>query len=310
MKRTHPSRTIATTVLVLGLVAVMAACGPTTGSPNGSAGPASPVATASPSGSADPTASGSAGAAGGGAIGGMSPTPSADVPALFLKALRDPFSADASVEGEMTFGTATYAFTGTSQIDGQNNHQTITIAIPGATERTETLTLDGVKYENRGGLWFEKSAAEQGSGPGSDFSSIMKSILDVTDVGVVTKDGRSLHHLKPKNDTPIPISSIGMADPGGDGTVTFDFYARDDGTPVVMAMNAKWTAVDGSARTPVRMTLDYTFSNVGGQVEIARPAQVWTTFTSKRFKYSMAIPSDWEAEQSKGRKKPDILLSG
>ena len=91
--------------------------------------------------------------------------------------------------------------------------------------------------------------------------------------------------------------------------MTFDFYARDDGTPVVMAMNAKWTAVDGAARTPVRMTLDYTFSNVGGQVDIARPAQVWTTFTSKRFKYSMAIPSDWEAEQSKGKKKPDILLS-
>ena len=209
----------------------------------------------------------------------------------------------------MTVGTATYAFTGTSQIDGQDNHQTITIAIPGATERTETLTLDGVKYENRGGLWFEKSATEQGSGPGSDFSSILKSILDVTDVGVVTKDGRSLHHLKPKNDTPIPISAIGMADPGGDGTVTFDFYARDDGTPVVMAMNAKWTAVDGSARTPVRMTLDYTFSNVGGLVDIARPAQVWTTFTSKRFKYSIALPSDWEAEQSKGKKKPDILLS-
>ena len=209
----------------------------------------------------------------------------------------------------MTVGTATYAFTGTSQIDGQDNHQTITIAIPGATERTETLTLDGVKYENRGGLWFEKSDAEQGSGPGSDFSSILKSILDVTDVGVVTKDGRSLHHLKPKNDTPIPISAIGMADPGGDGTVTFDFYARDDGTPVVMAMNAKWTAVDGSARTPVRMTLDYTFSNVGGQVDIARPAQVWTTFTSKRFKYSIALPSDWEAEQSKGKKKPDVLQS-
>ena len=213
MKRTHPSRTIATTVLVLGLVAVMAACGPTSGSPNGSAGPASPVATASPSGYVDPAASGSAGTAGGGAIGGTSPAPSADVPALFLKALRDPFRADASVEGEMTVGTATYAFTGTSQIDGQDNHQTITIAIPGATQRTETLTLDGVKYENRGGLWFEKSDTEQGSGPGSDFSTIMKSILDVTDVGVVTKDGRSLHHLKPKNDTPIPISAIGMADP-------------------------------------------------------------------------------------------------
>ena len=131
----------------------------------------------------------------------------------------------------------------------------------------------------------------------------------MTDVGVVTKDGRSLHHLKPKNDTPIPISAIGMADPGGDGTVTFDFYARDDGTPVVMAMDAKWTAVDGTARTPVRMTLDYTFANVGGLLDIARPTQVWTTFTSKRFKYSIALPSDWEAEQGKGRKKPDVLQS-
>ena len=34
------------------------------------------------------------------------------------------------------------------------------------------------------------------------------------------------------------------------------------------------------------MTLDYTFSNVGGPIAIARPAQIWTTFTSKRFKYS------------------------
>ena len=65
----------------------------------------------------------------------------------------------------MTVGTATYAFTGTSQIDGQDNHQTITIAIPGATQRTETLTLDGVTYENRGGLWFEKSGCRAGLGP-------------------------------------------------------------------------------------------------------------------------------------------------
>ena len=183
---------------------------------------------------------------------------------------------------------ATYAFTGTSQIDGQDNHQRVTIAIPGAPERTETLTLDGVKYENRGGLWFQKPDAEPGSGPGSDFSSIMKSVLDVADVGVVTKDGRSLHHLKPKKDTPIPISAIGMADPGGDGTVTFDFYASDDGTPVVMVDERE----PGPRSTDhlghrVRMTLDYTFSNVGGPVDIACPAQVWTTFTSKRFKYSI-----------------------
>ena len=218
------------------------------GSPNGSPGPASPVrdgvAIRPPS---VPDGVGAAGAGVGGAIGGMSPPPTADVPALFIEALRDPFSADASVEGEMTVGAATYAFTGTSQIDGSDNHQTITIAIPGATERTETLTLDGVAYVNRGGLWFEKPRSEEASGPGSDFSSVLRSILDVTDVGMVTKDGQSLHHLKPRQDRPIPISAIGMADPVGDGTVSFDFYARDDGTPVVMAMSATWTTVDGSS---------------------------------------------------------------
>src|SRR4029079_18726051 len=110
------------------------------------------------------------------------------------------------VEGEMTVGTATYAFTGTSQIDGQDNHHTFAIATSGATQRTETLTLDGAMYENRDGLWFEKSDAEQasGSGPGSDFTSALKSILDVTDVGVVTKGGLSLHHLKPRSAKPLP----------------------------------------------------------------------------------------------------------
>jgi hypothetical protein len=170
------------------------------------------------------------------------------------------------------------------------------------------MTLDGIKYVNRGGLWFEDPKAK-GSGPGSDFSSVLKSLLDVTDAGVATKGGESLHHLKPRQDAPIPISAIGMADPGGDGTATFDFYARSDGTLAVLAMNATWTAVNGSARTPVRMTVAYTFSDVGDPVVIERPAQVWTTFTSKRFKYSIALPSDWEAEQSKSRKKPDALLS-
>jgi hypothetical protein len=297
----HHSRTIASTVLVISLLAGLAACGPSAGSPNGSAGSAAPSATASQPASIDDKA--------GGANGGNSPAPNVDVAAAFTKAMEDPFRANASVEGEMTVGSATYAFTGESTIDGPDNHQTITVAIPGAPERTETMTLDGVKYVNRGGIWFEKPEAEEASGPGSDFSSVLKSVLDVTDAGMVTKGGRSLHHLKPRHDTPIPISAIGMADPGGDGTATFDFYARDDGTLVVLEMNATWTAVNGSARTPVRMSLDYTFTDVGRPVAIDHPAQVWVTFTSKRFKYTIAHPSDWEAEQGTGRKKPDLLQS-
>ena len=69
----HPSRTVATTLLVISLVAVSAACGPTSASPNGSASPASPAATASPSASAGEIPLGTAGAAVGGAIGGIVP---------------------------------------------------------------------------------------------------------------------------------------------------------------------------------------------------------------------------------------------
>ena len=307
MDSRHPLRTVAMALLVISLVAGSAACGPASVSPNGSASPASPGASPSPSASAGEVPLGTAGAAVGGALGGTSPAPSVDVAALFTKAMRVPLTANASVEGEMTIGSATYPFEGESTIDGPDNHQTVTVSIPGAPERTETMTLDGIKYVNRGGLWFEDPKAA-GSGPGSDFSSVLKSVLDVIDAGMITKGGESLHHLKPRQDAPIPISAIGMADPGGDGTATFDFYARSDGTLAVMAMTATWTAVDGSSRTPVRMTTDYTFSNVGDPVVIERPAQVWETFTSKRFKYTIARPSDWEAEQSTGQKKPDTLL--
>jgi hypothetical protein len=104
------------------------------------------------------------------------------------------------------------------------------------------------------------------------------------------------------------MAAIGMDDPAGDGTLTIDFYVEDDGTPVVMVMAVAWTDVKGSTRAPARMTLEMTFSNVGGRVVIERPTQVWTTFTSKRFKYTIALPSDWESEQSAGNKKPDLLM--
>jgi len=102
MDSRHPLRTVAMALLVISLVAGSAACGPASVSPNGSASPASPGASPSPSASAGEVPLGTAGAAVGGALGGTSPAPSVDVAALFTKAMRVPFRANASVEGEMT----------------------------------------------------------------------------------------------------------------------------------------------------------------------------------------------------------------
>ena len=136
----------------------------------------------------------------------------------------------------------------------------------------------------------------------------MRSILDVTDVGIETRQGQALHHLEPRDRASIPMSAIGATTSTGDGVVTVDFYVKDDGTPVVMAIEASWTQVNGAATMAASMAVDYTFSNVGGRIAIAPPEEVWATFTSKRFGYSIAYPSDWEAHPSAGKTKPDELL--
>ena len=148
------------------------------------------------------------------------------------------------------------------------------------------MTPDGASsYVNRGGSVVRGSEGGGCPGPGSDFSfSVLNSVLDVTDAGVVTKGGESSIHLKPRQSAQIPISAIsGIADPGGDGTGDISTSTPgSDGTLAVLAMSATWTCGQRvGADLPVRMTLDYTFSNVGDPVVIERPAQIWTTFASE-----------------------------
>ena len=318
MDRTHASRTFASTVLLISLVATLVACQPSGASPSGPAGApsgsaASPSAAAGGSSTAhDPevgAAIGDAAARGIDEMSKSSPKPASDVAALFRKTMDGRFSADATIAGKITLGSMTFTCDGSATFDGPDSHQVLTIAGATGSDRTETLSSGGVKYTKRGEVWFEDAKTNTSSGPGSDFSSALRSALDVVDRGVETKSGRSLHHLTSRRGTPIPMAAVGMADPAGDGTLTIEFYVEDDGTPVIMAMAAAWTAVDGSSRTPARMTLEITFSNVGGRVVIERPAQVWTTYTSKRFGYRVSYPADWETEPSTGSKEPDVLLS-
>jgi hypothetical protein len=312
MDREPASRTIVTTVLLISLVAGLAACQPSGASPSGSAMAASPGPTASAPAPSSSDAGANVGSALGGAVSGLpsaaSPKPSIDVAAAFRKVMQSRFTAKVEIEGQMTVGSESYGCTGSGVIDGPDNHQVLTVAGSGVSDRSETLTVAGAKYVKRGELWFEETQASQAAGGGS-FGSALRSALDVVDAGVETRHGRSLHHLTQRSKTPIPVTAIGIDDPDGDGTLAIDFYVDDDGTPVIMAMVAEWTAVSGSTPTPTRMSIDFTFVDVGEPVVIERPGRAWSTFTSKRFGYSVAYPADWETEQSTGKKEPDSLLS-
>jgi len=78
---------------------------------------------------------------------------------------------------------------------------------------------------------------------------------------------------------------------------------------VVMHIDASWTQGTGTYGQPASLRISYDFSDVGERLVITAPEQVWTTFASKRYAYSIAHPTDWEAYQSATKGKPDLFLS-
>ena len=311
---THTS--LLTGCLAVTLAVGLAACGSATGSAGASAGSVAPAA----SSSSTALASNVPVSAGGsddrnGASGATSPgptpaaTPRADAAKPFLSILTsDTFAARAAISGELTLGPTAYPIAGTFEVHGADNRQALTVSIPGAMQTSESVRVGGVSYVRRGGLWFETPAAGAGAGSG-DLASAFRTMLDVTDTGSELKDGRELHHLVPRSGTSIPLSAIGTKDPAGDGVVSIEFYVEDDGTPVVMVIDATWTQVDGTTRQPASMTIEYRFSDVGSSIAIGAPEQVWSTFTSKRFGYTMAYPADWDAQQSPKKGEDDSFYS-
>jgi len=57
------------------------------------------------------------------------------------------------------------------------------------------------------------------------------------------------------------------------------------------------------------MTIEFAFSRIGGPVVVGQPPEVWTTFTSKRYGYSVAYPADWDLKQSAKKAEPDAIYS-
>jgi len=245
-----------------------------------------------------------------GAAASPGPTPSSGTDAAkpFLAVLSDPsFAAHCTISGRLTVGSTPYPLSGTFDLGRGDSHQVITVAIPGEPRTNESITAAGTDYIKRGALWFVKPAEDATSS--KDLASALRTMFDMRDTGTELKDGRLLHHLESRGAASIPLSAIGSADPAGDGVVSIDFYVEDDGTPVLMEIEATWTQVIGSTRQPASMAIEYRFVTVGHPVTITAPPQVWSTFSSKRFGYVLAYPSDWEPTQSPKKSQPDSILS-
>jgi len=226
----------------------------------------------------------------------LSPSTSApaDVARLFTARLIDPqFSGAGPISGTMSLGNLEGTISGAIGVKGANSSFQLAIEIPNVlSTSTDQLKVDGRKYESQdGGPWFEVESTSDSGGLGSVMSV---AALTVTDRGVVTKGGQSLHHLVPANGGNVTAADLGMTDASmADATGTLEFFARDDGSLAVMSMSLAWTMTSGTTKVPAKMAIDFAF-NKGDVAVIKAPDQVWTRYTSDRFAYTIGYPAEWE----------------
>ena len=135
-----PSSSVRTTCLVIVLGIALAACGSST-LPPGTSAPSSTAPSASPSAASAAGASASA-------VPSARPSPAAsakvDAARSFLALLMSPgFAAEATITGQLTVDSASFPISGTSAFRGPDNRQSISVAIPGAPQTSESITTGG-----------------------------------------------------------------------------------------------------------------------------------------------------------------------
>ena len=280
----RPARhSLAVTVLAVIASVAIAACG---GSAASSAPPAVPSqAPASPT--AAPT-----------------PSPSAvDVAAVFVEHLSGPtFSATATIDGTMSVGPVDGTITGEGVVSGDNSSMTLSIDAGAFKQTTESIHVGDTTWSRQDpGPWLEDPPKPAGSS-GTSLADVFRSATTLTDAGVETRAGQQLHHLRSSSGNEVPPGVFGLDSEGvKDATFTVDFYAKDDGTPAVMAITGKWTQVSGDTSLPAEMAFDMTFDDVGEPQVINPPEDVWVRYTSKALGYTMAHPPDWTVESKKNQ---------
>jgi hypothetical protein len=227
-----------------------------------------------------------------------SPSPAA-VTTEFLRIVAAPdFSATAAVSGTVTIAGTAGGITGDAVFAGPDASLAMTIALAGASRETASVSIGRQHWERHSpGPWLAKPDADPLTG---SLSGMLAAIASVEDLGVVARDGRQLHHLRPQGGGTISPATIGFeVDGATDAVFSMDIYTADDGTPAVLGINGAWTQAQGDAAVPIGIDVAFAFEAVGAPQTVAPPVGVWTVSTSTTFPYSMAHPPDWTIESSK-----------
>jgi hypothetical protein len=243
------------------VAAIVAACGPAaTTAPPAAASVAAPSVAASAAPSVAPSVAASQAAGGG---------PLAEA---LVKALNaDPLILHLEQVATAKTSLGTQEQTADVRLSGDLNGEDVAMKITGTSGGQaidqEIIVIGDAAYARQGSGAWQQGAR---SSVASSITALFKAIRLVDDAGALrdagteTIDGQELRHLTASGTIPyVPAA-------GGTGQYdVFDIYVLEDGTPVLARTAFSATGPNGEAVTG---TTDFTFSKVGGPIEITAPS--------------------------------------
>jgi hypothetical protein len=209
----------------------------------------------------------------------------------FLEMVKDPgFSGRYTLAGSFRFGSRTIRTSGQGSFSGAGSESTETATSGDRKLTIRSITANGVDYERVGdGPWVEK--------PQAHLDAIFRRLINLEDLGIETRAGQALHHLRPPTGFAIIDSDLGLQDSHvSELRGSIDFFVKEDGRPVEITLAATWTQPEGKASGTETLQL----SDLGTPISITPPSEVWKTFTAIGSGYAVAYPPDWGSRERAG----------
>jgi hypothetical protein len=95
----------------------------------------------------------------------------------------------------------------------------------------------------------------------------------------------------------VPADALGLQEPSiQDLNATAELWVEADGAPAAVAVTATWVQSSPSLETqPVEMSMVFSFTQVGGGIDIEPPDEVWTRYRSETIGIELVHPVGWKA---------------
>ena len=220
-----------------------------------------------------------------------SSTPGPDVGTLLAEQFGKVTSGATTMTGTLLVGDRQATLTASGVFNGPDSTQSISTTFGGVATTQQSATVAGRRYLQVGdGPWLSD---ESSGGKGDRLNAELKLAIAAgrdLDAGVA---GAASHTIEAA-DRPFDPAIMGFGAGASPGKATFTFEARPDGTPVSVGIAATWRQASGPTSVDASLELTLTFTGLNSSPRIAAPADVWERFSSKRWAFAGAYPSDFD----------------